>query len=162
MYLDFYSPTTEVKQNILTLFAAHHFLFINPRGAKIAGVLGISTRELYDLVERPEWKMALQFWGAEKPNMKPKGYNNRSRNRRQKAQSRKGDLFDKQKGICNGCRKNFTFEELTIDHITPLSKQGTNDRENLQLLCHDCNNLKADGNMEKLIALLVEKEVLTA
>jgi 5-methylcytosine-specific restriction endonuclease McrA len=31
---------------------------------------------------------------------------------------------------------------LSIDHITPKAKGGTNHLENLQLMCLECNNLK--------------------
>lgn len=31
---------------------------------------------------------------------------------------------------------------LTIDHVIPKSKGGTNDPTNLQTLCHDCNRIK--------------------
>ncbi len=33
-------------------------------------------------------------------------------------------------------------DNLTIDHIIPLSRGGTNREDNLQCLCRDCNNLK--------------------
>ena len=38
-----------------------------------------------------------------------------------------------------GCR-----EDLTVDHIRPLGKGGTNDRWNLHVLCEFCNNAKGD------------------
>lgn len=50
------------------------------------------------------------------------------------------DLFTKQKGKCACCvRKLGNYE---IDHITPLSKGGSNERRNLQLLCRYCNRSK--------------------
>lgn len=36
------------------------------------------------------------------------------------------------------------FELMTIDHIIPKSKGGTNTIENLQPMCHTCNTKKAD------------------
>lgn len=36
------------------------------------------------------------------------------------------------------------FELMTIDHIVPKSKGGTNDLENLQPMCNACNARKAD------------------
>jgi 5-methylcytosine-specific restriction endonuclease McrA len=35
-------------------------------------------------------------------------------------------------------------EDLTLDHIRPLGKGGTNDRWNIQTLCHFCNNAKGN------------------
>jgi 5-methylcytosine-specific restriction endonuclease McrA len=34
---------------------------------------------------------------------------------------------------------------LTVDHIIPLAMGGTSALDNLQVLCEDCNRLKADG-----------------
>jgi len=35
-------------------------------------------------------------------------------------------------------------DRLTIDHIIPLAKGGTNERVNLQCLCYSCNIIKRD------------------
>ena len=51
-------------------------------------------------------------------------------------------LLLKQNRICNGCQKK--LEMYTIDHITPLSRGGSNFPSNLQLLCRSCNSKKRD------------------
>jgi 5-methylcytosine-specific restriction endonuclease McrA len=43
---------------------------------------------------------------------------------------------------CKSCRKNCNEVKLTIDHIIPLSKGGSNDISNLQTLCLFCNQSK--------------------
>ncbi|EBR5151916.1 HNH endonuclease [Salmonella enterica] len=40
------------------------------------------------------------------------------------------------------CRVCGTNEDLTIDHIQPVSKGGTSEDENLQTLCRSCNSRK--------------------
>lgn len=45
--------------------------------------------------------------------------------------------------FCSVCSSHGS--DLQIDHVIPVSKGGTNDLGNLQLLCRDCNILKSDG-----------------
>lgn len=43
------------------------------------------------------------------------------------------------------CRECGTRGDLTLDHIVPKSKGGTNDPDNLRTLCVRCNNRKGDS-----------------
>ena len=48
--------------------------------------------------------------------------------------------------ICQGCKEEFLNEELTVDHIRPLSKGGhPRALGNLQLMCEPCNSSKDDS-----------------
>lgn len=44
-------------------------------------------------------------------------------------------------GHCEWCTR---AAELTLDHIVPVSRGGTNDRSNLAAACWDCNQSKGD------------------
>lgn len=50
------------------------------------------------------------------------------------------------KNRCGYClfRQRFLPSVLRIDHITPISKAGTNTEENLWLLCENCNRAKSN------------------
>jgi hypothetical protein len=45
---------------------------------------------------------------------------------------------------CAACGKGEDECRLSIDHIVPLSRGGTNTIENIQILCLPCNQAKAD------------------
>ncbi len=70
-------------------------------------------------------------------------------------------LYEEQTGMCNGCDVYMRSVELTIDHITPQSKQGDDDLDNLQLLCHRCNNWKRDKSMKILFDKLFEERIIS-
>ncbi len=63
-------------------------------------------------------------------------------------------LYGEQEGHCNGCRIHFPFRNLTVDHVVPRAKGGSDHRENLQLLCGACNSLKGAGTQAALLAKL--------
>ncbi len=66
-------------------------------------------------------------------------------------------LYQRQGGYCAGCDHHFQPRNLTIDHVVPSSKGGSDDIANFQLLCHACNQLKDDGPQEQLMAELLAR-----
>lgn len=51
-------------------------------------------------------------------------------------------LFASQKGCCACCRRDLPIEEFHLDHVMPLSKGGSHEDKNMQLLCQPCNQSK--------------------
>ena len=72
----------------------------------------------------------------------------------------KHTLFGKQEGLCNGCKTQFPFRNMTVDHIVPQSQGGTDHEDNLQLLCGACNSTKGQGTQAELISRLKIQGVL--
>ena len=71
----------------------------------------------------------------------------------------KHTLYGRQEGICAGCRILFPFRNLTVDHIIPQTKGGSDHLDNLQLLCGACNSMKGAGTQEQLIVRLTEQGI---
>ncbi len=46
------------------------------------------------------------------------------------------------KGICYHCEQKFSRDELTMDHLIPLSRGGTSSKKNIVVACKPCNSLK--------------------
>jgi 5-methylcytosine-specific restriction endonuclease McrA len=46
------------------------------------------------------------------------------------------------KGICYYCQKQFAPEDLTMDHIVPLSRGGHSTKGNVVPCCKPCNSRK--------------------
>ena len=63
-------------------------------------------------------------------------------------------LFEQQEGRCHGCRAAFQFEELHPVHIIPKAAGGTDDGDNLLLLCRPCGRGKGGLSREYMIARL--------
>ena len=63
--------------------------------------------------------------------------------RQMRSISRKNILIRDQY-ICQYCNKKFGAGELTLDHVVPRSRGGSNTWENLVACCLRCNNRKGD------------------
>lgn len=69
-------------------------------------------------------------------------------------------LFGTQEGKCAGCKSEYHFRNLTIDHRDPRSKGGSDHLGNLQLLCNWCNSVKGDRPQAYLDKRLKEEGIL--
>lgn len=65
----------------------------------------------------------------------------RKRTRTQEFFSRKKEVLSRDNNTCQNCGSK---KDLQIDHITPISRGGSNEKSNLQVLCRDCNLSKRD------------------
>jgi hypothetical protein len=59
--------------------------------------------------------------------------------RKEISASKRKTVFERYAYRCVYCQG---YEDLTIDHIIPVSKGGTNDLDNLQAACRKCNSSK--------------------
>ena len=120
-------------------------------GRRWAGI-DISPKAAELVVERMGNELGLLFGGINRTDVPKRtdigrvAVHNCSENRRK--------LYGEQGGHCNGCRQHFLARNLTVDHIIPRSKGGTDHIENLQLLCGHCNSVKGNRGMEYLVARL--------
>lgn len=47
-----------------------------------------------------------------------------------------------EKGVCHYCGKNVGKENITLDHVVPVSRGGRSTRGNCVPCCKECNNEK--------------------
>ena len=66
-------------------------------------------------------------------------------------------LYGKQSGQCGGCMVMFHNRNLTMDHIVPQTKGGTDHVENLWLLCGACNSSKGTKSQAEFMKERVKR-----
>ena len=67
-------------------------------------------------------------------------------------------LLDKQMGKCNICNRHIDIYNAELDHIVPWTLVGDElGKNNLQMLCRDCNRRKSKNSAYNLKMFLVNK-----
>lgn len=69
-------------------------------------------------------------------------------------------VYERDSGQCTRCRGIVTMATCHIDHIIPLSRGGTNELQNLRVLCRRCHVLRADGKHRGMIASALRDGVI--
>ena len=120
------------------------------------------TREMTKLIHietEKRWRHAMDVASELANAPLPEEDSEKTEEERKSARYRvhKPYLYGQQKGICNGCKRRFCFERMTVDHIIPQKEGGGHELANLQLLCQPCGSLKADGTHEELIEKLNQR-----
>lgn len=76
----------------------------------------------------------------------------------------KRELMQRQNNTCAYCGRKVPARAFEIDHMMPAYRGGSNDKENLQVLCRPCNTLKGihtDAEFRTRYSKLVPPEPLT-
>lgn len=68
----------------------------------------------------------------------------RKKKRRNYSEEERKIIYNRSSGRCELCGKRLLFEEMTLDHIVPVSMGGADDMENLQASCLACNQFKSN------------------
>jgi 5-methylcytosine-specific restriction protein A len=72
---------------------------------------------------------------------------------RSKAREMRASSWWKQqigKGVCYHCEKKFSREQLTMDHLIPLSRGGRSTKKNIVVSCKECNSHKKNLTVAEL------------
>lgn len=88
------------------------------------------------------------------------------RNRKNRYKDRAGyispflrrSVYEQDGRRCRFCHVSLRFRDMTLDHLTPVSRGGKSTIDNLACACSACNHAKANMTEEEfLIALASEK-----
>ena len=58
-------------------------------------------------------------------------------------ENQKREAYERQKGVCTKCGKQYELNEMEADHITPWHEGGKTTAQNCQMLCKEDNRIKS-------------------
>ena len=71
-------------------------------------------------------------------------------NFRKKVKFKRHNMYLRDLYQCQYCADTFSYNELTIDHVIPLSRGGKTSWNNCVTACKDCNTKKGNGLMSPI------------
>lgn len=69
------------------------------------------------------------------------------------------NIFLRDEYKCQYCGDEFTYRELTLDHVMPVSRGGPKSWKNLVAACHKCNHKKGNRTPREANMKLLKKPV---
>lgn len=115
----------------------------------VNGVSVVYTRANGHLTFTGESEKAYQAWKANKTW--------KAVDRKRKVlRAKKAKLASRDGKKCFACLAKLGFDELTIEHILSFSHGGTDNDNNLCLMCQPCNKLMSNKSITKKIETIIE------
>lgn len=65
-------------------------------------------------------------------------------------------IYQRANGRCQLCGRKIEYEDMSLDHIVPLSWGGADEMENLQCTCFPCNKFKSNILPDKFVDRITE------
>ena len=91
--------------------------------------------------------------------MKTAKRSGRSKGKATLTEAERIEIYERQKGVCASCGKEFAIEDMGIDHITPLSEGGSTSMDNCQMLCLECNQKKGSGEGKVMVSFRLDSDI---
>lgn len=76
--------------------------------------------------------------------------------RKQYSVEERKEIYDRANGCCQLCGRKIAFEDMTVDHIIPISIGGADKMENLQCTCFADNQFKSNILPEQFFDRITE------
>jgi len=71
------------------------------------------------------------------------------------SQTKRREIFERDKWTCYYCREKVTLETATLDHLEPQFKGGKHTKDNLKTCCFTCNTIKSGKTFEEAAPYLL-------
>lgn len=76
--------------------------------------------------------------------------------RKRYSEEQRRTIYKKSGGCCQLCGRKVPFDGFTVDHIIPISEDGSNDLDNTQAACAVCNRFKSNIYPEQFFDRITE------
>jgi hypothetical protein len=143
---------TPRKGNTNAFLAKNIFMAIDPNETKT-----VNYKDVQKLCLKHGFEFENQSFGTLVRQMREKFYSAKSI-RKEFSKVEREQIHESCGGQCNECHKKIQSKGMHIDHIIPLASGGTNESENLQVLCKKCHFEKSKEEQEQGYVKISETE----